>query len=664
MKTVLKRELVAYAMLYVAIFYLIFFIRSLYMWNVTNLNEGHYLTINLLVDHGYKLYVDIPDNKPPLFYLINYLFYKVFGNSIFYFRLIMVTFATGTALFIYKSLKLIYNKYVGLVGAILFSITSSSPWFFNYALQTHTYCAFFVSVGMYMLIFVLKNYDNNSKVFRTLLSGIFLALATLTRHTGLIIAIFFLIAILIKKRYKLCKYYVLGLILPLLFSVLILVCYSIDSFTFIDKIFYTIKVSVYSNSINWSSFIDINKKIKFFADIVYAILPLWILSSCSILSHHKQNAVEMILRIWLISLTGLIIFGPVPGYHGYYYDILIPLSTLGAIGLYNLYKYAYNTIDYGSRVQLIIIFTIIILFSSYVSLIKNMYNPDMVPEEDDFRTIIKISNFLKSHTSSNDRVFVWEKDSPKIGPYIYIFSNRIPPVPFTFLFPYASKENINCVIKGLSQYNVTYVVIISSGKSVFNQKILDKYIMLHYIPIQNFGKIKTYKWLPPQEVRIYKRYNIDKSQVVLKLNLSSSSIAKSSNTKIIYKPLSNNSAEILVRFNGSGWISLLYELKEPLDLSREMLVLELPIYSVKSKFSNINEKLLLHIDLIDGKKNWRRLTLDLKNSTYFIPLREDLFGPGIDYQTIKRIHISIEKRDHSNITLRMVVAEPKIIKMT
>jgi len=177
------------------------------MWKVVNLNEGHYLTINLLLDNGYKLYTDIPDNKPPLFYFINYVFYKILGNNVVYFRIIMVAFAAGTAILLYESLRLMYNKDVGLIGAIIFSITSSSPWFFNYALQTHTYCAFFVSVGLYLLILSLRDSNSNSKKLKVLLSGISFSFATLTRHTGLIVAMFFLIFILIEKQYELYEYY-------------------------------------------------------------------------------------------------------------------------------------------------------------------------------------------------------------------------------------------------------------------------------------------------------------------------------------------------------------------------------------------------------------------------------------------------------------------------
>ena len=394
---------------------------------------------------------------------------------------------------------------------------------------------------------------------------------------------------------------------------------------------------------------------------------MWILSSYAILSHPNHKIFENIIHIWFIGLTGLIIFGPVPGYHGYYYDILIPLSALAAIGLYNAYKNIKYKINKNRTciVTSLIIITLVGLLPSYVSLIKNTYNPDIVSGINDFRIIIELSDFVKSYTSHNDKIFVWEKDNPKIGPYIYVFSGRVPPVPFTFLFPYASEENLNRVIKGLEEYNVPYVIIISSGKSVFNQKILDEYIMLHYIKVKDFGKIKTYKWLPDQKVEVYKRYTIDMSQNILKSNQVSLSIAKSPNTSILYALTSSqdNSTEILVKFNEPGWLSLLYRFRSPLDLSHQMYVLELPI-KIYGEGLNTNKNILLHIDLVDSEKHWKRVTITFKDDTIFVPLTKGLFGSGIDYQSIKEIHIAIETLHNDNITLRITVKKPKIMKIS
>jgi len=126
--------------------------------------------------------------------------YRLFGINDFSSILFVFLTSIGSIILIFYFGKLLFSERIGLMAAFLLSFFPLDV-FYSTKLLTDLPSAFFMALGVY--IFLYSELKSKLKYgIGYLLSGIFIGIGYLIRESALLIALFFIIYILYKKRIK------------------------------------------------------------------------------------------------------------------------------------------------------------------------------------------------------------------------------------------------------------------------------------------------------------------------------------------------------------------------------------------------------------------------------------------------------------------------------
>ncbi len=84
-----------------------------------NFDEGFEVTRATLQNQGYVLYKEIWSDQPPLFSLLLSTWLKLFGNSIFWARALVVLFGSILVFFFHRTIRFFFNNKAALFGTVL-----------------------------------------------------------------------------------------------------------------------------------------------------------------------------------------------------------------------------------------------------------------------------------------------------------------------------------------------------------------------------------------------------------------------------------------------------------------------------------------------------------------------------------------------------------------
>ncbi len=179
------------------------FDESSYMNIARGLTEG--------LDYGYIPGEGYSDAyRPPVYPLTVSFFFSMFGSNEFVARTVSSVFGVLSILVIYFLGKELYGKRIGLLSSL---ILSSVPTYWFYSSKALVEGMFIFLVTLFLYTF----YSSLGKKKYMIPSGILLGLIFLTKYTGGVLVVFFVLFILIWKRDLLkSKYLYLSLIAALL----------------------------------------------------------------------------------------------------------------------------------------------------------------------------------------------------------------------------------------------------------------------------------------------------------------------------------------------------------------------------------------------------------------------------------------------------------------
>lgn len=149
-------------------------------------------------------------DHPPLVFLIQHLFIKIFGENNFAFRFPSALLGIASVYLVYLLSTAIFSKNTGLIAAAILSVTVNHVFISRIGLQ-EAYVIFFLLLTSYFFVRSLKN----DHYF--LWTGLSLGLSFLTKYTSFVLVPIFLTFLLIFRRdcFK-KKNFWLGIILSLL----------------------------------------------------------------------------------------------------------------------------------------------------------------------------------------------------------------------------------------------------------------------------------------------------------------------------------------------------------------------------------------------------------------------------------------------------------------
>lgn len=145
--------------------------------------------------------------------------YSMLGVNDFSSILFVLLASVGNIILIFYFGKLLFNEKVGLISAFLLSFFPLEV-VYSTKLFSDLPSAFFMALGVYLFLYLEKKKPNPALY---ILSGIFIGIGYLIRESALLIALFFIIYILYKKRIK--KYY-------FLVPAGVLIIFALESFVF------------------------------------------------------------------------------------------------------------------------------------------------------------------------------------------------------------------------------------------------------------------------------------------------------------------------------------------------------------------------------------------------------------------------------------------------
>lgn len=523
-----------------------------YMFGPADLDEGNYACIGMMVARGAVLYKDIGDSKPPIIYFINALITTLFGSDLLVLRLTFSIVAALTGFFIYLAARMLYKEKYAIIATLLFTVFSSSAAFGFYS-PTNVYSSLMETVAIYFLLISL----HNGQCWKYVITGVFIGLSTLVRQTGIFVFVAIVtgysLALIIKfldSRRMLGQASqqsdvangkeIIDLTFKQTIKNIILIIIGIGAI-FAPFLVYFYSESALGNMIYWiilqpSEGIQIHMpwtselKIRWVTTAFYSILPLFPLGVIGTMHNFKSRFMEKLLFVfWIVICISFFLLGPVPAFTHYYYQILPPLCLLAGGGVAVLFhrenkkshikthnrttQRKLRTIAKLHALLAIAILTILTI-STLFSLFYNFGVARDYVNRDDVRVATEIAQYIKSHTSYDDKIFVFESQWARIGPLIYYLSERLPSLPRPFFFTYVpegiTNSDVTAIEQSLVNEDVKYVVLIGSNPPVnWNSMKILLAIFSNYFPVyvarENYA---PYPWLSPTEVAVYERVDM------------------------------------------------------------------------------------------------------------------------------------------------------------
>jgi len=269
-------------------------------------------------------------DHPPLVFLIQHLFFSLFGQSLLVLRLPFALAGVGAVLLIYLIGRKLFEPKVGLSAALLLSVSVNHNWVSRIGLQ-ESLVIFFSLLTFYLF---LKNLAANQHWQW----GISLGLAMLTKYTAFIVLPIFLIYSFFTNKIQLKKKsFWLGLVLAILiFSPVLIYNLKLYQVTnhFDLQFSYLFGQTVpewqyLPGKMQMGSFFD--RLISLIPNLFFSLLlPMFIFSFASIFfafyyfkKHHDRRLGFLLLTIFSYLLLFLLI-GPLPRF----LSLVVPFIVL------------------------------------------------------------------------------------------------------------------------------------------------------------------------------------------------------------------------------------------------------------------------------------------------------------------------------------------------
>ncbi len=282
-------------------------------------DEGIFAAVGHGLNKGQMLYLETWDNKPPMIYIYYSLIFRIFGESMFWLRLITAIWVTLTSLVVFDIARRLWSDRRGILAVLIFGILSSLPVIEGNLALTEILMLLPTSIAFWLILLKNKGLFNNfDDVFVYLTAGAFLCFAFLFKQMAVFDAITAGIIILtmqdkpIKRAISLTVGF---LSVFAVFSLYFLLRGTLSEFIFAAYTYYFIYLS------------EGPGLPKYF--IVFKILPAVLASGFLFYKffRHKKITLTSAILMWVcFALLGSIFSGRPYGH--YLIQMVLPISLL------------------------------------------------------------------------------------------------------------------------------------------------------------------------------------------------------------------------------------------------------------------------------------------------------------------------------------------------
>lgn len=457
-------------------------------------DEGIYLTLGQALKKGLVWYRDIHDNKPPLLYLLAAL-----AENFSYFRLILFFWSFATIYLFFKLTKLIFkNKNAQILATFIFAVLTSIHTFEGNVGNAENFMLLPTIAGFYLYL-KAKNY------WHYFLTGILLSLATLFKvpavfdFAALLFLLFFNLKPKPKKDSSLIPNHLsllAGFLLPILFT---LIYYASQ-----NALNQYLTAAFFQNLPYLASWSPNKPKLGSFP--IPLLIRGFLVFGVSILVFYLRKKLSLAAKLVLIWFS-FSLFAALLSSRPYPHYLLQVMPSLAL---------SFGLIFLKNKERVIpLLFIFIFSFSFLVfhfwhypniSYYKNFYQFALGQKNKEsyfdyfgghVQALYQAASFLKSHTSSEEKIFIWGNQ-----PSIYALANRLPIGRYTVAYHIIDFNGYEETIASLEKNPPRYIIVCQEESRPFPN--LFAFIQKNYVLANQFGDFKIFRHLPKNMLKLRK----------------------------------------------------------------------------------------------------------------------------------------------------------------
>ena len=142
------------------------------LWDPPWVNdEGTYFAVAQAMAHGYRLYVDVWENKPPALYLLYEAVYRPFGPSLLAVRIIACVAAIGLLLGVWRIASQLMDGERALVAVSLAGIMLAVPFLEGTTANAELFMAVFSAASVWLAVVAGNPASSGAATARRAFSG-------------------------------------------------------------------------------------------------------------------------------------------------------------------------------------------------------------------------------------------------------------------------------------------------------------------------------------------------------------------------------------------------------------------------------------------------------------------------------------------------------------
>ena len=153
-------------------------------------DEGIFAAVGHGMNKGQMLYSQTWDNKPPMIYIYYSLIFRLFGESMFWLRLVTAVWVTLTPLVVFDIVRRLWSDRRGILAVLVFGILASLPVIEGNLALTEILMLLPTSIAFWLILLknkgLFKNFDD---VFVYLTAGALLCIAFLFKQMAVFDAV-------------------------------------------------------------------------------------------------------------------------------------------------------------------------------------------------------------------------------------------------------------------------------------------------------------------------------------------------------------------------------------------------------------------------------------------------------------------------------------------
>ncbi|MBI2032116.1 MAG: glycosyltransferase family 39 protein [Candidatus Levybacteria bacterium] len=398
-------------------------------------DEGIYQVIGTVLRRGGEMYVNAWDNKPPLLFVIYYLF----DGDQQIIRAISLIFGILTTIFYFLLAKKIVGEKISFVITSLFVLYLSTPVLEGNIANTENFMLLPITIAGFLFTRFIQ--EDNKKFLFT--AGLLLGIAFLFKIVAAFDALaflFFLLYIVSLKDLdrksifpKLRNAFIFGI-------VFLIPIFLVSIYFFLDN-----NLHNYSRAVLLENFSYVNYKNQFFIPQGLLIIKLIIISVALLITYvHRLSFKKeyLFVLIWFLFSVFNVFFSHRPYIH--YLLLLIPsfFLMLGIILKEKNIRVKFLIILFSTLVILLSYFDLYpknaLYYKNFLDFLSNRKDVNAYRSFFDRNTPrdYEIALYIKENTNEEDNIFIWGNN-----PQTYKLAGKTPPGTYSVIYHITSYED-------------------------------------------------------------------------------------------------------------------------------------------------------------------------------------------------------------------------------